>query len=112
MMTPTALATALAATVAAMLIQHLGLAQAVSAVLARIASCMQCTVLWCVLAALAYRRCDPVAAVALAVLAAYASHWLSLLLIYLQRIFTHIYHGQGTEQKEEGGGGDPAEARH
>lgn len=112
MMTPTALATALSATVAAMLIQHLGLAQAVSAVLARIASCMQCTVLWCVLAALAYRRCDPVAAVALAVLAAYASHWLSLLLIYLQRIFTHIYYGKGTEQKEEGGGGDPAEARH
>ena len=112
MMTPTALATALAATVAAMLIQHLGLAQAVAAVLARIASCMQCTVLWCVLAALAYRRCDPVAAVALAVLAAYASHWLSLLLIYLQRTFTYIYYGKGTEQKEEGGGGDPAEARH
>lgn len=100
MMTPTVLATALTATVAAMLIQHLGLAQAVAGVLARIASCMQCTVLWCVLAALAYRRCDPVAAVALAVLAAYASHWLSLLLIYLQRIFTHIYE-KGTEEEEE-----------
>lgn len=100
MMTPTVLATALTATVAAMLIQHLGLAQAVAGVLARIASCMQCTVLWCVLAALAYRRCDPVAAVALAVLAAYASHWLSLLLIYLQRIFTRIYYGKGTEEEE------------
>lgn len=83
--------TALLALISATLIQHLGLAEAVSKVIIKITSCNQCFVFWSALAALFYQGCDPIGAVVLSILSAYLSNWFILLLLQLQRLFTHLY---------------------
>lgn len=83
--------TALLALISATLIQHLGLAEAISKVITKITSCNQCFVFWSSLAALIYNGCDPIGAVVLSILSAYLSNWFILLLMYLQRLFTYLY---------------------
>lgn len=86
--------------VAATLIQHLGLAEAVSGVIIKVSGCNQCFTFWTTLAAMLYLGCNIVEAAMLSVVGAYLSNWLVLALIYLQRLFDTIYYGK--EEQEEG----------
>lgn len=83
--------TALLTLISATLIQHLGLAEAISKVITKITSCNQCFTFWLTLAALFYKGCDPIGAVVLSIFASYLSNWFILLLMYIQRLFTHLY---------------------
>lgn len=83
--------TALSVTCAALLVQHLGLTEAVAKIAWKILSCSQCMVFWSVLSALLYKACDIVIAVVLAAFMSYISNWLVLLLIILQRKFTKTH---------------------
>lgn len=77
--------------VAATLIQHLGLAEAIAGVFGKIVRCNQCFVFWSALASLVYSGCNIIQAVVLSILASYLSNWLILILIQLQRLFDYIY---------------------
>ncbi len=92
------LLTAIAVMIAATLMQHLGLAEAVSKVVGKIASCNQCCTFWTVCAALVYFQQDLVVAAMLSIFMAYASNWFVLLLIYLQRLFARLYE-KGKEER-------------
>jgi hypothetical protein len=92
--------TAIAAMIAATLIQHLGLAEAIAKVVTKVASCNQCCTFWFVLAVLVYCHHDIVVSVMLSILMAYASNWFVLLLMCLQRLFTYWYEKR---EKERGG---------
>lgn len=85
------LLTAIAAMIAATLIQHLGLAEAIAGIVGKVASCNQCCTFWTTLAVLFYFHSDPVYAVMLSILMSYLSNWFVLLLVYLQRKFTRLY---------------------
>lgn len=71
----------------AVLAQHLGLAEAVSDVLSKIAKCPMCCSMWVTLAALLHSSCDIVLAVALSVIMSYLSNYFGILLIELQRLY-------------------------
>lgn len=97
-MTTMIVLTAIAAMMSATLIQHLGLAKAISNVTSKIASCNQCCTFWMTLFTLLYCQQNFVVAVMLSIIMAYASNWFILLLIYLQRLFTRLYE-KGKEEK-------------
>lgn len=78
---------ALAATLAV----HLGLPEAIAEVVGKVAKCEKCTSFWATGAALWYGGADLTAIVALSILAAYLSHWIGLLLIVMQKIFTRLW---------------------
>ena len=90
--------TALAAMIAATLIQHLGLAEAVAKVVGKVAACNQCFTFWSALTSLLYCHCDVVVAVVLSIIMAYLSNWFVLLLLCLQRLFTRLYE-KGKEER-------------
>ena len=94
-----ALLTSVAVMIAATLMQHLGLAEAISRVVDKIASCNQCCTFWTVCAVLVYSHQDIVMAAMLSIFMAYASNWFVLLLIYLQRLFTRLYE-KGKEERQ------------
>lgn len=83
--------TAIAVMIAATLIQHLGLAEAICKVMTKIFSCNQCFTFWVTLATMFYMHANVILAVVLSILSAYASNWFVLLLIWLQRKYTEIY---------------------
>lgn len=87
--------TAFIVMLASLVIQHLGLADAIMKTASKIASCGQCFVFWSTFAALLYDGCDIVLTVVLAALMSYLSNWFILLLVLLQRKFTKLY-----EEKE------------
>lgn len=92
--------TALAVMVAATMIQHLGLAEAVAEVTNKVLSCNQCLVFWSTLAALIYTTdCNIIEAVLLSILASYLSNWFVIILIFLQKTFNRIY---GKEKGRKG----------
>lgn len=66
---------ALTAAFAALLAQHLGLAEELAELVVKISKCPKCTTFWVTLAALIYSDCDVIAAVALSLLMAYLSFW-------------------------------------
>lgn len=78
---------ALAATLAV----HLGLPEAIAEVVSKIAKCEKCCTFWCTATMLLYRGADLITIVALSIFAAYLSHWIGLLLIILQKIFTRLW---------------------
>ena len=82
-----ALLVMLAATTA----QHLGLTEAVASVLGKIASCPMCSTFWCALAVLILCGADVFTAAGLSLLAAYVSHWYSLVLMEAGRIYDMIW---------------------
>ena len=84
-------ALALATMVLATLAQHLGLTGAVAGVVSRIARCHKCCSFWCTLSVLMLYGCGMLESLALALLAAYLSHWLGLALIVLQGIYNSLW---------------------
>ena len=83
--------TAIATMIAATLIQHLGLAEAIAGVVSKIASCQQRLTFWTTLAALLYLGHDIILSAVSAIVVAYLSNWFVLLLMYLQHVFTRLY---------------------
>lgn len=70
---------------------HLGLPEAIAEVIGKIAKCEKCTSFWCTAAVLLYSGADVIGIIALSILAAYLSHWIGLLLIIMQKIFTRLW---------------------
>lgn len=95
------LLTAIAAMIAATLIQHLGLSEAIAQVVSKIAQCNQCCTFWLVCAVLLYCHCDIIVSVMLSILMAYASNWFMLLLMFLQRLFTQLYEKGEKERRKK-----------
>lgn len=73
------------------LAQHLGLTEAIAKVVMKIARCNMCCTFWSCLGMLMVGHCDPVVAALLSIIMAYASHWLVLVLFYLQTLFDKIW---------------------
>lgn len=82
---------ALIVMVSAVLIQHLGLSEAFTDVVAKIAKCQMCFTFWSVLAALLYAGCDFIITIALSIFMAYISNWMGLLLIVLQNLYAKVW---------------------
>lgn len=76
---------------AATLAVHLGLPEAIAEVVSKIAKCEKCCSFWLTIAALLYSGADLIAIVALSILAAYLSHWIGVLLIVMQKLFTRLW---------------------
>lgn len=76
---------------AATLAVHLGLPEAIAEVVSKVAKCEKCTSFWATAAVLWHGGADLIAIVALSIFAAYLSHWIGLLLIVMQKIFTRSW---------------------
>ena len=76
---------------AATLAVHLGLPEAIAEVVSKVAKCEKCCTFWTTVAVLWYSGADLIAIVALSIFAAYLSHWVGLLLIVMQKIFTRLW---------------------
>ena len=86
--------TAFAVMIAATLMQHLGLAEAIATNVAKICSCNQCFVFWASILALLYSGCNIIQAAVLSILFAYLSNWFIVALVHLQKLFNLIYYGK------------------
>jgi hypothetical protein len=78
---------ALTAMAGAVLAVHLGLAVALVRFAHKVAECAKCTTFWVALIALLYDGAEPAIAAMLALLCAYLSYWVGLLLQVLQHIY-------------------------
>lgn len=76
--------------VASTLAVHLGLSEAISDIVVKIAKCGKCTSFWCSLTVLWLSGADVITAVALSVLGAYLSYYFGLLLMILQYFYTWL----------------------
>lgn len=104
------LLSALLVMVAAVLMQHLGLSEAiadvVTKVIAKIASCPQCLTFWCVLFAEYIIGTHPLLTLVVALVMSYLANWFLLVLAIFQRIFTQISQkmlpkNRGIEEEQE-----------
>lgn len=82
---------ALTAAIAAILAQHLGLAEELAGLAVKAAKCPKCCTFWLTLAALLYTGCDVVAAIALSLIMAYLSFWFGFVLIGLQQLYDNVW---------------------
>lgn len=82
---------ALTAAFAAILAQHLGLAEELAQLAVKVSKCPKCTTMWVTLAVLLLSGCDILAAVALSLLMAYLSFWIGFVLIGLQKLYDLIW---------------------
>lgn len=85
------LATALIVMIVAVLVQHLGLSEAIAKVVSKILKCPRCLSFWTVLFALLVLGCDIVIAVGLSVLMAYLSIWIGLPLGMLNDLYERLW---------------------
>ena len=70
---------------------HLGLPQAIAGVVMKICKCHKCLSFWLTLLALVVIGCPMNIVAVLSILVAYLSHWLSLLLIWFNKIFERLW---------------------
>ena len=82
---------ALTAAIAALLAQHLGLAEEVANIALKISQCPRCSVFWATLAVLLFAKTDIVNAVALSLIMAYLSYWFGILLIIFQKLYNALW---------------------
>lgn len=82
---------ALMAMVCASLAQHLGLTEAVTRILLRIARCPKCCSFWLSLAILTMCGCDLIIAIMLSLAVAYLSHWFGIVLYLLNDIYNKLW---------------------
>lgn len=83
--------TAVAVMVAATLAQHLGLTQAISRIISKIAGCNMCCTFWACLLVLILSDVKPHEAALLSIFSAYASHWFVFVLMFFQLIYDKIW---------------------
>lgn len=82
---------AFTAAIAAILAQHLGLAEELAELAVKVSRCPKCMTFWVTLTALICSGCDIVAAVALSLTMAYLSFWAGFALIGLQRLYDQLW---------------------
>lgn len=75
----------------ATLAQHLGLTEAISDVIRKIAKCPKCCSFWSCLVVLCMMRCPVAFAVGLSLLVSYLSYWFGIVLIVLQKLYNKIW---------------------
>lgn len=78
--------------VAATMIQHMGLAQAVAKVITKILSCHVCFTFWSCLCWGFMNANEPVTVIALSILMAYLSNWFVMLLVLINDKSEEIWH--------------------
>ena len=74
-----------------LLAHHLGLAEAIANVISKVLKCAKCLVFWTVQAAVYFYSYDPLYAVGVAMLCSYMSHWVGLILVWLNSIYNKIW---------------------
>ena len=82
---------AICAAMSAVLMQHLGLCEAVAEIVGKIAKCHVCCCFWGTLAALVYSDCGIIAAISLSIVMAYLSNYFCLVLIVMQKLYEKIW---------------------
>lgn len=82
---------ALIVTISAMLAQHLGLAEAIVGVVAKVSRCPKCLSFWAVLISLIIMRAHIVVAIGLSLICAYLSNWWGLILMLLANIYNDLW---------------------
>lgn len=82
---------ALTAAMAAMLGQHLGIADKLSELTVEVAKCPKCTTFWVTLIVLVLYGYDFIAGVALSLLMAYLSYWFGIILILMQKLYNILW---------------------
>ena len=83
--------TAIIAMMAATLIQHLGLSEAVAGVAGKIAKCGKCMSFWVTLLVLLITGAGVFESVMLSVLMAYLSYWFGIILVLFNRLYDEIW---------------------
>lgn len=82
---------AVCAAISAVLMQHLGLCEAIAEVIGKIARCHVCCCFWGTLAALLYSGCGIIAAISLSIIMAYFSNYFGILLMLMQKLFDMLW---------------------
>lgn len=82
---------AICAAISAVLMQHLGLCEAIAEVIGKIARCHVCCCFWLTLAALLYSGCEIIAAISLSIIMAYLSNYFGILLMLTQKIYEKLW---------------------
>jgi hypothetical protein len=82
---------ALIAMMAACLVQHLGLSQAIASVVSRVAKCPKCLAFWTTILVLLILGCNPFVALVLSLLMSYLSHFFGLVLMVLNKIYDRLW---------------------
>ncbi len=82
---------AICAAISAVLMQHLGLCEAIAEIIGKIAKCHTCCCFWGTLAALLYSGCEIIVAISLSIIMAYLSNYFGLLLIVLNRWYDVLW---------------------
>ena len=82
---------ALTVMIVAGLAHHLGLPQAIAAVVAKVARCPICLTFWATLFVLMLTGSDFIVAVMLSVLAAYLSNYWGLVTMLLQKLYSYLW---------------------
>lgn len=78
--------------VVATLAQHLGLLPEIAKVISKIASCAMCSTFWACVSFLVFvKHVDIAIAATFSVLAAYMSHWVLLVLLWLQKVYNRVW---------------------
>lgn len=91
---------AIATMVAATLCVHLGLTEAIMKVAGKVATCSMCATFWATLLTLTMLyQASVLWSLLLSILAAYASHWLMLIFIYLQQKYDNLWQRLTNRQK-------------
>lgn len=82
---------ALMAAIAAILMQHLGLAEELAEVVVKVSKCSKCCTFWLTLATLLYTGSNVVVAVTLSLLMAYLSFWVEFVLVKMQKLYDLLW---------------------
>lgn len=82
---------ALVTMVVALLVQHLGLSEAMASVVVKVAKCHQCLTFWSTLFVLTILGCHLMLSIALSILMSYLSNFLALLLMWMQGLYTRLW---------------------
>lgn len=88
---------AICAAISAVLMQHLGLCEAIAEVIGKVAKCHVCCCFWGTLAALLYSGCAIIEAISLSIIMAYLSNYFGILLMVLNKWYDVLW--QKTNQK-------------
>lgn len=82
---------ALMTMIAACMMQHLGLSQAIASVLCKVAKCPKCLTFWTSLFILMLVGCDAFFALVLSILMSYISYFFGLLLMMLNKLYDKLW---------------------
>lgn len=82
---------AICAAISAVLMQHLGLCEAIAEVIGKIAKCHVCCCFWGTLVALLYSGCGIIAAMSLSIIMAYLSNYFGIILMLMQKLYDKLW---------------------